>query len=302
MNTTTDINLIDFFNRFSTEQVCRDYLEKARWDDEIACPKCGVIGNIYKYKDGKLFKCGACRKQFTVRVGTIFEDSKIPLQKWFLAIYLATSLKKGISSIQLSKYIGITQKSAWFMLHRIRHAIESGNFDKPQLSGDVEIDETYVGGKRRGSKRGRGGEHKSSIVGMVERDGDVRAVVTVDTKARTVAPLIRSNVSISATIHTDEYKVYNVLDRMGYDHQRVNHSKKEWVHNATHTNTIEGFWSHLKRGINGIYHHVSRKHLQNYCDEYQYRYNTRLMNDFERFAKWFSGSECRLTYSHLVRS
>lgn len=296
-----DINLIGFYNRFSTEQSCRDYLEKARWGDEIVCPKCGVVGNSYKYKKGNLYKCGDCRKQFTVRVDTIFEDSKISLQKWFLAIYFATSLKKGISSIQLSKYIGITQKSAWFMLHRIRHAVESGDYNKPQLSGDVEIDECYVGGKRRGSKRGRGGEHKSPVVGMAERDGDVRAVATTDTKARTVSPLVRSNVKIDATVHTDEYPVYNALGYMGYDHQKVNHSVKEWVHNATHTNTIEGFWSHLKRGIDGIYHHVSHKHLQRYCDEYQYRYNTRLMGDFERFESWFQGLRNRLTYNHLVR-
>lgn len=295
------LNLIDFYNQFNDEQACRDYLEKARWGDDITCPKCGVVGESYKYTDGKLFKCGACRKQFTVRVGSIFEDSKLPLQKWFLAIYLATSLKKGISSIQLSKYLGITQKSAWFMLHRIRYAVAYESLNTPQMGGDVEIDETYVGGKRRGSKRGRGGEHKTSVVGIVEREGSVRTYATADTKTATVAPLVRSNVSIEATIHTDEYPVYNVLDRMGYDHTKVNHSAKEWVHNANHTNTIEGFWSHLKRGIDGVYHHVSRKHLQAYCDEYQYRYNTRELNDFERFEDWFNNITKRMTYGGLVK-
>jgi transposase-like protein len=137
-------SLIDFYNKFSSEQVCRDYLEKARWGDEIVCPHCGSY-KAYKYSDGRLFKCGDCRKQFTVRVGTIFEDSKISLQKWFLAVYLATSLKKGISSVQLSKYLGITQKTSWFMLQRIRYAIETG--DTTKLSGEVEIDETYMSKK-----------------------------------------------------------------------------------------------------------------------------------------------------------
>lgn len=140
-------NLITFYEQFRDEQVCRDYLENIRWSSEITCPKCGVIGKAYKYSDGKTFKCAECRKQFTVRVGTIFEDSKLPLQKWFLAIYLATSLKKGISSIQLSKYLGITQKTAWFMLHRIRYAMKSESYDKP-LGGEVEMDEPIVGGRR----------------------------------------------------------------------------------------------------------------------------------------------------------
>jgi len=124
-------NLLTFYERFGDEQVCRDYLEKMRWPEEIICPKCGVIGKAYKYNNGRTFKCAECRKQFTIRVGTIFEDSKLPLQKWFLAIYLATCLKKGISSIQLSKYLGITQKTAWFMLHRIRYAVKAGSYDKP---------------------------------------------------------------------------------------------------------------------------------------------------------------------------
>lgn len=185
------------------------------------------------------------------------------------------------------------------MLHRIRYAVEFGSYDKP-LGGDVEVDETYIGGRRRGSKRGRGGEHKTPVVGMVEREGEVRAVVTTDTKTRSVSPLVRAYVSIDATVHTDEYRTYNDLDRMGYDHQSVNHSAKEWVHNANHTNTIEGFWSHLKRGIDGIQHHVSRKHLQRYCDEYQYRYNTRLMTDFERFERWFGNINKHMTYKELI--
>ena len=189
---TDNINLIDFYNKFSTEQACRDYLEQARWDGEITCPHCGVIGNSYKYKDGRLYKCGDCRQQFTVRVGTIFEDSKIPLQKWFLAVYLATSLKKGVSSVQLSKYLGVTQKSAWFMLHRIRYALESGGYDKP-LDGEVEMDETYVGGKTELKKKF---DNKTPVVGVLQRKGRLVTRVTQDASSTTLQRLMREHVAV----------------------------------------------------------------------------------------------------------
>ncbi len=290
------VNLVDFFAKFPNEQACRDYLEKARWGDTIVCPKCWVVGKSYKYKDGKLFKCGDCRQQFTVRIGTIFEDSKIPLQKWFLVIYLATSLKKGISSVQVSKYAGITQKSAWFMLHRIRHTFgPTGN----TLSGEVEVDETYVGGKRS-RKLGSPMDNKTPVVGMVERGGRIRTVVTADTSTASIKPLVRSNVRINTLVFTDEYPSYNDLRWMGYMHQSVNHSENEWRVGIAHTNTVEGFWSHLKRGIDGIYHHVSPKHLQRYCDEYSYRHDTRKLSDFDRFEGWFRRAHGRLTYKSLT--
>ncbi len=289
-------NLIEFYNRFNDEQTCRDYLEKARWGDKITCPHCGIIGNAYKYKDGRLFKCKDCRKQFTVRVGTIFEDSKLPLQKWFLAIYLATSLKKGISSIQLSKYLGITQKTAWFMLHRIRHAVETNNYDKP-LDGDVEMDETYIGGKTTVKKKF---DNKTPVVGAVERKGRVVAKVTDDASSTTLQSVIRERVPADANLYTDDWKGYHRASRLVFMHRAVNHSKKQWAVGQAHTNTIEGFWAHLKRGIDGIYHHVSPKHLQRYCDEYQYRYNTREMSDGERFNDYFASIHTRLEYKELL--
>lgn len=289
-------NLIEFYNRFSDEQACRDYLEKARWGDEIICPKCGVVGEAYKYADGRLYKCGACRKQFTVRVGTIFEDSKLPLQKWFLAIYLATSLKKGISSIQLSKYLGITHKTAWFMLHRIRYAVETKSYDKP-LDGDVEMDETYIGGKTVQKKKF---DNKKPVVGAVERHGRVVAKATDDASATTLQRIIRERVAASANLYTDEWRGYHRANRMVLSHRSVNHSKEQWTSGQVHTNTIEGFWSHLKRGIDGIYHHVSPKHLQKYCNEYQYRYNTREMTDGERFNDYFANIHGRLLYKELL--
>jgi transposase-like protein len=290
------INLIEFYNKFANEQACRDYLEKARWGDTITCPKCGIVGESYKYTDGRLFKCGACRKQFTVRVGTIFEDSKLPLQKWFLAIYLATSLKKGISSMQLSKYLGITQKTAWYMLHRVRYAVETTNYDKP-LDGDVEMDETYIGGRRPMKKKF---DNKTPVVGAVERDGRVVAKATQDASSTTLQKLLREHVAIGANLYTDEWRGYTRSRRIGYNHSTVNHSAYQWKDGVAHTNTIEGFWSHLKRGIDGIYHHVSPKHLQRYCDEYQYRYNTRLLTDFERFETWFKHINKRIMYKELI--
>ncbi len=291
-------NLLTFYERFRDEQVCRDYLESMRWPDEVICPKCGIIGKAYKYSDGKMFKCAECRKQFTVRVGTIFEDSKLPLQKWFLAIYLATSLKKGISSIQLSKYLGITQKSAWFMLHRIRYAVKTGGYDKP-LDGDVEMDETYVGGRRPMKQKM---DNKTPIVGAVERKGRVHAQVTEDASATTLQKVIREHISTKANLYTDEWRGYHRASRLVSEHHTVNHSQYQWARGRASTNTIEGFWSHLKRGINGIYHHVSPQHMQRYCDEYQYRYNTRDMDDYERFAHWFLriNSNDKLFYKELI--
>lgn len=315
-----NMSLMDFYTTFSTEQACRDFLEQARWSDGIVCPKCGVIGKAYKFKDGRLFKCGACRQQFTVRIGTIFEDSKISLQKWLLAIYLSTSLKKGISSIQLAKYLKVRQATAWFMLSRIRHVVKSHSFELfdgyDNLTGEVEVDEAYVGGKdsnKHVSKRaktltgksasGFGSKNsKTPVVGMVERHGRIRAIVTSDTGSKTLMTLIRKHIDIDATVYTDEHMPYRTLPKLGYAHLTVNHGVKEFVNGMAYTNTVESFWSHLKRGIDGIYHHVSPQHLQKYCDEYSYRWNTRNLTDGERFEGWFGMVEGkRLTYEALIK-
>jgi transposase-like protein len=306
-------NLIQFYNSFATEELCQKFLFEQRWSNGVVCPKCGEIGvKTYKLKSGRL-KCSSCRNTFTVRMGSIFEESPVPLQKWFLAIYLCTSLKKGISSLQLSKYIGVTQKTAWFMLQRIRHVFESGSFEK--LSGEVEMDEAYVGGKdsnKHATKRtkyltGKGSQgfgsknSKTPVVGMVERGGDLHAVVTSDTGSATLMGLVRKHIDIDATIYTDEHMPYRTLPKIGYKHESVNHGTKEFVNGMASTNTAESFWSHLKRGIDGIYHHVSPKHLQKYCDEYSYRWNTRKMTDGERFEDWFKQVDGkRLMYKNLI--
>lgn len=296
---TEAVNLIEFQQQFGTEQQCIDFLADARWGDSPVCPHCKT-DKAYKFKDGRLFKCHKCRQQFTVRIGTIFEESRLPLQKWFLAIYLLTSLKKGISSIQLSKYLGITQKSAWFMLQRIRWAVSQDSFDAP-LKNIVEADETYVGGKCRGT-RGRGAKGKTAVFGLVERQGKVRATPVENVKSRTIVPLIQKNVHIEATIMTDEFASYRPLTKTGFAHKTVKHGQRQYVDGDAHTNTIENFWSHFKRGINGIYLHVSKKHLGKYCGEYSYRYNSHEINDIERFADVFGRCSGRITYSSLIAS
>src|SRR3989344_4582237 len=289
------MNLIEFQQKFGSEAVCLDYLEQARWPNERYCPHCNST-KTYKFSDGKLFKCGDCRKQFTAKVGTIFSDSKIPLYKWFLAIYLATSLKKGISSIQLSKYIGVTQKTAWFMLQRIRFALEkSGNGF--MLQNEVEVDETYIGGTRKLAQKY---DNKSIVFGMVERGGRAKMKHVKSSGARVLLPEIRSTVKPASTIYSDEWGAYKTLPKLGYPHGTVKHHQLEFKRGNAHTNTVEGLWSHFKRGIDGIYIHISSKHLQKYCSEYEYRYNTRDMTDGERFNDWFANVHGRLSYKELL--
>ena len=306
-------NLIQFYTKFGTEEQCQQFLFKNRWTNGVTCPKCGEIDvKTYKLVSGR-YKCASCRNTFTVRARSVFEDSPVPLQKWFLAIYLCGSFKKGISSIQLSKYIGVTQKTAWFMLQRIRYVFENDSFE--MLSGEVEMDEAYIGGKdsnKHASKRlkaltGKGAQgfgsknSKAPVVGMVERGGNMHAVATKDTCSSTLMTLARNHIDVSSTVYTDEHMPYRTLPKLGFNHESVNHGVKEFVNGMASTNTAESFWSHLKRGINGIYHHVSAKHLQRYCDEYTYRWNTRELTDGERFEDWFSRIEGkRLMYKTLI--
>ncbi len=297
------MNLLEFQQTFATERACLNHLEAARWGSKDAdrfCPHCGSY-KTYRYSAGRLFKCGDCRKQFTAKVGTIFSDSKVPLTKWYLAIYLASSLKKGISSVQLSKYTGVTQKTAWFMLHRIRTVFENtGNGDI--LGGTVEMDETYMGGKIRRTSSNTQFTNKTAVIGIVEKQkgsGRVKTTVTKHADATVALPFIRASIKQGTAIQTDESRIYNRVQRE-FPHEFVNHSKFEYARAGVTTNTIEGFWSHLKRGIDGIYHHVSPKHLQAYCNEYAYRYNSRKATDYERFDAWFGASLCRLTYKELT--
>jgi transposase-like protein len=299
--TETKFNsLLDVVKRFPDEKSCREYISQSRWNGKPVCVHCGHSEKIYSINDGKLYKCAKCRKQFTVRVGTIFEDSALPIQKWFMAIYLLTAHKKGISSVQLGKDIQVTQKTAWFMLHRIRYAIRTKEFDKP-LDGIVEVDETFIGGKTHGQGPGYSQPNKTAVFGMKQRGGDVRAGTVKHANGKNLKPIIRRNVSRDAIIMSDEFGAYKDLNKEFKDHQIVVHSRKEYVRGIAHTNGIESFWSMLKRGIYGIYHHVSRKHLDKYVDEFEFRCNSLHITDPRRFKLMLDNSIGRLTYNELIQ-
>lgn len=302
--------LIDLLTYFNNEQVCRDYLELVRWNGELECPYEGCnCKKVFKFKNGKVFKCSACKRQYSVRVGTIFEDSKIPLQKWYAAIYLITSHKKGISSLQLSRDLGITQKSSWYLLHRVRHSLGmDASTDK--LSGIVEADETFIGGleankhasKRTKGVQGRSVQTKVPVAGVLQRStGEVRAQVVTNTNSANLHKFVYKNVATGSKLHTDEWYGYNGLDRL-YQHSVVKHNDKEYVNGEAHTNTLEGYWSLVKRGCIGIYHSWSAKHLQKYLDEFSFRYRTRNYTECNRFNTMLTTVAKHLPYKELIKT
>lgn len=296
-------SLIQCLDYFSNEETCIAFLEQIRWDGNPQCPHC-KCKKVYRTKRG--YKCSnkECYKKFSIRVGTIFENSKIKLRLWFAAIYLCTAHKKGISSLQLHRDLGVTQKTAWFMLMRIREMVRQNN--PVMLEGESQADETFVGGKNKNrheskkvkNSQGRSVKDKTPVLGIVS-DKKVRTFVVPDTKAKTLKPLINKTVKSGSILVTDEWKAYLSMSQ-DYDHKVVKHKEKQYVMNGFHTNSIEGFWSILKRGIYGIYHNVSREHLSRYCDEFSYRYNTRELKDSQRFANSLENIESRLTYKQLI--
>jgi transposase-like protein len=304
------MNLSALAKHFSDETAARELLESMRWPNGAACPKCGGA-DPYKLnrKAGSstrpgVWKCRACRKQFTVTVGTVFEDSHIPLSKWLLAIHLLASSKKGMSAHQLHRNLDISYKAAWFMAHRLRYAMQQGPMTA-LMSGTVEVDETYIGARnKRGTKRGRPGaeSHKTPVVALVERGtGRVRAFTMPRVTAENLKAAIRENVQANTAIMTDEFSAYKAIGLT--NHQTVNHGEGEYVRGNVHSNTAEGFFSLLKRGINGVYHHVSRGHLNRYCDEFAFRYELRKIDDGTRAEMVVSGAEGkRLTYKQPVAS
>jgi transposase-like protein len=297
--------LVDLLLYFKDEQTCRDYLELIRWNGKIVCPyKECKHDHVFKYTDGKRYKCAKCQRQFSVKVGTIFEDSKISLQKWFAAIYLVTSHKKGISSLQLHRDLGVTQKTAWFMLHRVRHTLLISPTEK--LTGIIEADETFIGGKESNKHKskqtpgtqGRSSQTKTPVLGIIERGGQLRAIKVLNTRGYSLRPFIVNNVEFGSTIHTDEWWGYRGLSRI-FKHQYINHGAGEYSKDGVHTNSIEGFWSLLKRGVIGIYHSMSDKHLQKYLDEFVFRYNTRGYSENFRFDAMLNNINSHLTYKQL---
>ena len=266
--------------QFQTEVEARKYLESVCWADGVICPHCEGINSHYKL-EGKshrrgLYKCSDCRKQFTVTVGTVFEHSKIELHIWLQAVQLMSASKKGISSKQLQRMLGVTYKTAWFMAHRIREAMSIE--PKRTLGGagrPVEVDETYWGNVGKQKEGARGYEHKMKIVSLVERNGEKRSFHVANVTATTVTPILKEHIAKKARVMTDELAVYKKLDAHFAEHGVVNHSKKEYVRFDITTNTVESSFAILKRGLYGTFHSVSEQHLQRYATEFDFKWNTR---------------------------
>lgn len=272
---------------FSDPDVCTEFVAALRWPDGPACPRCGSMAYSY-LSTRRVWKCKDCAKQYSVKVGTIFEDSPLGLDKWLCAVWLIANSKNGISSHELGRSIGITQKSAWFLLHRIRLAMQTGSFEK--IDGIAEVDETFIGGLarnmhadvRKAKIHGRGGNDKTIVVGVLERGGNVRAEVAPDRSGETLGAIVRDAVTPGASLFTDDLKSYNLLNGE-YAHETVNHAE-QYVVGQVHTNGIENFWSLLKRGLKGTYISVEPYHLFRYLDERVFAFNHRAETDFERFA------------------
>lgn len=297
-------SIIELMEAFPDEQSCIDHLTAIRWRDGEFCPYCGS-GKIYHFSDRKSHKCGDCKARFSIKVGTIFEDTKLPLRKWFLAMWLITSHKKGIASTQLAKDLKITQKTAWFVLHRLRHAARTQSFNAP-LGGVNEMDSTFVGGKEANKHQNKrtpgsqGGAGKAVVLGIKNRDGELRMQVVKAENSRIVRAVVDANIAKGATIMTDEALAYSGLSR-NYYHHRVNHSAGEYVrHYTIHTNGIESVWALLKRQIIGIHHWVSPKHLHRYVTEMEWRQNRRDMGEGARVNDMFGCVNGRLTYKALI--
>lgn len=310
MKTTTyPATQLEAIRYFADADVAHDFMVRMRWPNGVKCPLCQSEDVTFtKTKDEKprrLWNCHGCKKQFTAKVGTIFEDSPIGFDKWLPAIWLAVNCKNGISSCELARALGVTQKTAWFMLGRIRYALQCGTFEK--LSGVIEADESFFGGlsknmhKSKRKKLGTGGVGKTPVMGLLQREGRVVAKVVPDVQKETLQAEIHNHVEPGSDVYTDKWVAYRGLKR-NFRHKTIDHART-YVRGKVHTNSIENFWSLLKRSIKGTYVHVNPEHLHRYVDEQAYRFNEREGSDSDRFVRATqSVTGRRLTYSKLIGS
>ena len=265
-----DTNLVEMFEKFNSEDRCREYLELIRWPSGVCCVRCGNL-SVSKLEKRHQYECNDCGYQFSATAGTVFHDSHLPLWKWFLAAYLICESKKGMSANQIKRTLGISYKTAWYLCHRIREAMKVEHTEK--LNGVVEADETFVGG-RYNERTGRGTREKPCVLGVIQRKGPVRATSIPFRSTHYISTFVKASVEPGSQLMTDEYKAYEKLDKL-YDHNTISHAKLQYVVGLTHTNSIENFWSLFKRGLVGQFHKVSAKHLDRYLDEFTYRFNGR---------------------------
>ena len=288
------MNIIEVYKKYPTQKDCIEHLELIRWRGEPSCPYCKSLNATSMPKENR-YHCNSCNTSYSVTVSTIFHKTKVDLQKWFLAISIILNAKKGISARQLARDLEVDKNTAWYMQMRIRKAM----FEQKDLfEGIVEADETYIGGKNKNrhndkkvqNGQGRNTKDKTPIFGILERGGKIKAVKVKDVTSKTLKRIINESVSKESTIITDEWKSYSSLHNK-YEHMVIAHCKGEYVNGIAHTNTIEGFWSLLKRGITGQYHHITKQYLDKYIDEFCYRYNNRM--EIDLFEKTLS---CALNF------